>query len=364
MTCTDYKCASANCSGHGECVKGSCICNGNYTGSKCDSHTVIVIVTVDPEVPVVSIIPVGLNIEFKISIIELREITPAGNVAERVKLSSLNFSVDAGNSSWLYKAELSIGGNMQIEFSTSSQQRNLTFAGQNFTLSPNALKFAVSVGGWPFQNINNKLIIVTKAEALTSQPGCGGISDPTVKQVNESLVWTSSEYLGVTLFGRFLDNALVDNAPAPTKTTYDTLAGEYLITVPHFWNNVTVDPDFSVLVNPDKPLSTGGSVTSGCSLSVESPSSDFQTPLIATLVSVFGAAGLCVALMWIRKRRQENKLKKRLRGNKEKEEDRGSTKATSLLSKATKALSLKTYLGHSPLYKENNTSFNPLYAEH
>lgn len=363
MTCyPDYQC-QGNCSGRGECDKGVCICSAGYTGPKCDLQPMPANVTVNPHTPQVSITPTGLDVEFRISIIELREVTVQGSVVQKVILDSLNFSVTAGNSSWNYHAGMEIGGTLQIEFSTASEPRNITFANQTFVVGANALKFSVGVTVWPFQALQNKLIIVTKAEAIIPQTACNVPPEPTLKPVNDSLVWTSSEYLGVTLFGRFLQNALLDGEPAPSKTTYDTLAGEYLITLPHFWDVAIVDPDFSILMNPEKPPSTGSTITTGCNLVQESPGNNFATPVIATLVAVFGAAGLIMGFLLLRRRRQNKRTLKRLRGNKDEEKPEKTTKATALLAKATRVFSPKSHIGNSPLYKDNHTSFNPLYTE-
>eukprot|EP00026_Physarum_polycephalum_P001122 Phypoly_transcript_01123.p1 GENE.Phypoly_transcript_01123~~Phypoly_transcript_01123.p1 ORF type:complete len:1193 (+),score=170.81 Phypoly_transcript_01123:88-3579(+) len=246
----------------GACVQGQCVCPGNFTGPNCQSTSLPINITFNSTSPIVIVQPIDVNnggdstqVGYKISITELRELDPTGAIVRSVQLGTLSFiSVPTDNYTREYNASFSLVGkiptNVFVNFSSTPFSRNFTFADQDVNLVPYSIKFSVRVDNWPFTSARSRLAVVSQSTvSLITTDTCHGPS-VTPQNLNDNLVWVTSSFSGLTLYGKFLPNAIADGRLVTTTNTFNSSESEVSTLIPHFFDFAVIDPDYSVLLNP------------------------------------------------------------------------------------------------------------------
>jgi len=138
--------------------------------------------------------------------------------------------------------------------------------------------------------------------AATQQGPCGN-TEVTSQNIDGNLVWIKINVNGTSLFGRFLEYALVDGFRALSQISLLNESGQYVqVLLPHFWNTATVDPDYSI-------LSGDASSPSSCSNSIQ-PVLTWVTDVVTSAAVIVGVVAAVTAAILIsrhlRKRRFSN----------------------------------------------------------
>jgi len=124
-----------------------------------------------------------------------------------------------------------------------------------------------------------------------------------------NLRWFMIIVSNVSLYGQFLDKAIVDNR---IRTISYTLNSDQTVSaiLPHFWDTAYMDPQFSVLLG-DKNTGDCGAVKSG--------GSKVNKKLIAIIIPVVVGSillvelGIVLAQKYVKKKRKEKKKKEEVK---------------------------------------------------
>eukprot|EP00026_Physarum_polycephalum_P002460 Phypoly_transcript_02467.p1 GENE.Phypoly_transcript_02467~~Phypoly_transcript_02467.p1 ORF type:complete len:887 (+),score=102.50 Phypoly_transcript_02467:228-2663(+) len=232
------------CNGNGECVNGLCFCTGEFSGAACDQRTTPIVIGTNSTSPVIELS--SSNVKFSISLHEIREISSLGNVVQSFSLRTVNLSAQANNTQsdiFQYKIDFNNSAYMIITFTSIHTSTPTTFANQSFVLQPNSIKLTMEVYSWPFQVLRNQMQIIFGIDSSIPEACQSSVTDPSGNTRAFSFFLNGTEF-----YGRFLDNALVDNSPKPMLVHQQN--DQIILTLPHFWVYSIIDPDFSVLLVP------------------------------------------------------------------------------------------------------------------
>lgn len=250
------------------------------------------------------------QINFSVNFVRIQEIS-FGEVVASVPLNMQNISVASQTSgdvtTWNYNQNLDSGANIFLSLMTSTSATQISFANQTYALQPGVVKSTISVAYWPFKSIRNQLQIVTVLGTQQSEAGC---PQTTVKSDYSGNV-RSVQYTvgGVSMYSTLLQDALVDQEPSPLGVNFVTQNGSNLLimTLPHFWVNAVVDPDYSVLLDPTIYDSEDDCLGSSITEKQQKQNKQINTTIIV-VVSVAGGVVLAsagAATYWGWKKRRE-----------------------------------------------------------
>ncbi|EFA81354.1 hypothetical protein PPL_05337 [Heterostelium album PN500] len=299
----------STCNAHGSCINGVCRCDNGFSGYYCQSQlnpgVVILPNNTDPSPTI--IVRDGLNFTF--NIIAIQEIDELSSVVRELKTNKWLQSTTGNETSSIttYSLQTSTAGvdqiNATIEYSKNS--RLIEFAGQSTLYPENSLKLLISINNWSFKDRLNQLRILMESKA-TVDLGCSELNIDINNGSNVSYLTMMIDE--VTFYGRFLPYALADNKPILIQNQVVNQTKESVVvgmTLP-YCDSCVIDPDFSVLINPDKTASK-------CS------SKKFESWKIATIVVVCSVVILASAITSaivlrkkIRYSREEKKMETRM----------------------------------------------------
>eukprot|EP00026_Physarum_polycephalum_P001232 Phypoly_transcript_01233.p1 GENE.Phypoly_transcript_01233~~Phypoly_transcript_01233.p1 ORF type:complete len:1169 (+),score=148.62 Phypoly_transcript_01233:270-3509(+) len=276
-TCNPTKCPGSNdCSHHGTCVDGLCVCTGPWGGPACNhdnSNITLNVTSSDPGFTVTS----TNSIVFTITFSEMREVDQAGNIISSINLATRNYTFSQVNNTQNSSSpstaacdhcDLSTyvhttGGTKNKQYVSNNQLDNnatiefmiwqfleddtvVTFANKETHFAANTIKLAVQIRNWPFRALQHSLALVMDSEVNSEASTCVG----TGEDENRNLKWFTLYVDGVTLYGQFLNRTILDGQFRQVGFKLD---GEksVIALLPHFWVNAVVDPSFSVLLGAD-----------------------------------------------------------------------------------------------------------------
>jgi len=201
-----------------------------------------------------------------------------------VDLEGRNFSSSnestPGSDKWTFVTILDNQANITITIQHFTTSSSILFANTALALAANTLKLNVKIQNWPFSSSNNSLAVVLERPSSSDQ--IDSSSD-----VNGNLEWFTVTFNGTSLFGQFFPYAAVDGRTRILPFILNTSDGSVTALIPHFWQEVELDPNYSVLLESNQPANTEGT-----------PRSKNPTPTIlaAVLSTIFGTAVvICVA---------------------------------------------------------------------
>ncbi|KAN0033472.1 hypothetical protein ACTA71_007159 [Dictyostelium dimigraforme] len=334
-TDSTIKCLN-NCGGsiNGICnSNGECNCNENYIGPDCSTKLSNTSSTPPPLPPTqVLINPDGtttISNEDTIYLIYIDSITEIDFNNNQVPNSLINLKngwiIDNDNNNnttmsslmtRFYQNVNNISIIMTIESVESNNGKEFTFAGNQFTVSKDGFKLSLSVSNWNYKsNLNTLQIQMSSDVSLTegnriNQCIDSSNEDTNVETSSNSNVLQNVNYLkisknGKTLYGRFQDKMLSDGRSTTTITkiiSKDDKKVLISLDMPHC-NQCLLDPDFSVVINPDfKSSDSCGSTKNKRSWLIS----------VAVVVPIVGCA-LIITTFLLRKkimgiRKEENRI--------------------------------------------------------
>jgi len=163
------------------------------------------------------------------------------------------------------------GADLQVNISLKTEQSDVNFANTTFQLAPYSLKYSLQITNWPFATIRNQLGIIIQStggnSTSASSSTCGGSTsvENSAGNLLYFLVKSGDQYL----YGQMVPIIIIDGTFRNVSSVFLKETDDVMITIPHFWDQIVVDPNYSVLVgenvntlNPcekSNQLVTGGS---------------------------------------------------------------------------------------------------------
>jgi hypothetical protein len=244
---------------HGYCKEASCVCHNLYTGPTCNADSLPIHVNNSDSSPVVSVRVQGLaSTDFSISLSHIYEKDSAGDIWNPVNLTNTEFllttSVTSNYLFWNYTAQIFMRTSLQIYVFHFNKPDNFTFSGSTTEVGANTIKLAIFISDWPFRATQNALFVNFENSIATSS-AMQGLQPCAIEKrenSNNDLRWYKVTVGGVTMYSQMEDEAIVDGYVKPITFAYSS-ATTFAARIPFFWNNVTVDPNFSVLVEDSDP---------------------------------------------------------------------------------------------------------------
>ncbi|EGC33337.1 hypothetical protein DICPUDRAFT_154641 [Dictyostelium purpureum] len=259
-----------NCSSHGKCntSNGKCECYLGYTSFDCGSmlgggNKDNTITTTEPPTSNVDN-STGIvdfqneRINFKIFLKSLNEIDINNNIVNSYSLVS-DWTVNKTQSN-IYTFEQSPNQDEFKVISTIEQienDRSVSFAGIDFLLTNNSIKFTVLIKNYKYQSFLNTLQLEMESNTTElTKDDCNSketqLDTENLKnQYDLSYIKLSKN--NVDFVGRFINKVVSDSKPTFLTTSYTKLNDSVTITLhlPHCVNECLIDPDFSALLSSD-----------------------------------------------------------------------------------------------------------------
>eukprot|EP00026_Physarum_polycephalum_P004799 Phypoly_transcript_04823.p1 GENE.Phypoly_transcript_04823~~Phypoly_transcript_04823.p1 ORF type:complete len:514 (+),score=31.39 Phypoly_transcript_04823:492-2033(+) len=324
--CAATPCIPADCSQHGTCDAGVCVCTNPWGGSACDKDNSPVNLNFTSGGGV-QVSPDNIGISFLLTIASIVEQDTAGQSVDFLNITNQNYVFSPYNNTYansqstntsnyglcddcdltfyvrtdssetenkMYRYNVTLENGAYLEFMIwhfLDTNTEVSFANDTTHFFSNSFKFAMQLRNWPFKNLKNSLAIVFDAKA-SEDKACSAIHSN--KDENNNLKWYTINVKGVTLYGQFLNRAIVDGLYRSVSFSLNSDRSVTAI-LPHFWENMVLDPSFSVLV---------GSEDSSCR-----KSNKVNKKLIAILVPILAVLTVIIVVFIVMYPRLKSEVK-------------------------------------------------------
>eukprot|EP01113_Clastostelium_recurvatum_P004050 TRINITY_DN11795_c0_g1_i7.p1 TRINITY_DN11795_c0_g1~~TRINITY_DN11795_c0_g1_i7.p1 ORF type:complete len:1026 (+),score=183.29 TRINITY_DN11795_c0_g1_i7:94-3171(+) len=275
------------CSDHGSCVEGTCHCTGAWGGEACLHPTLPLNVTVNgTETTIVTRVNSTTTSSYNIVVLEIQEIDQAGVTVASHKLNKPSLKVPpshvhvffhlAAIESRRMDVPSSLGASPVVEFVTNITHEppsQLTvqlltvtrpskgkFGSHTFTLPANSIKCTFMISNYKFANTTNRLQLIVQQSTSTPRPPPSVPSSCQLVRTGanmQSSSPSSDEQMGrisipsedgSTLYAQFPNYLILDGREAVSRVNH--MGGGLVgISVPHFQDDVIIDPNFSVILD-------------------------------------------------------------------------------------------------------------------
>ncbi|KAF2072766.1 hypothetical protein CYY_005912 [Polysphondylium violaceum] len=248
----------------GYCMSASigCVCYPPYSGEDCSN--ILGGGTgseIDPNSP-----SAGANnnkFSYHVKVVELKELSLNGELLYNFKFNDWSFFNLSTTSSekYLYRSRFvhkSMTTAVSVQVELFNQTSQVIFAGKEFFMSPNSIKYTIDISPYDFTNSINFLQLVMQADfSLESDNGTCSTIETGESSVNSEFIKlkVNDHYL----YSRFVKLGLIDSKPQMVQnlilnsTASNTTSAQLITTVgiqiPYFSRSVSLDPDFSVLID-------------------------------------------------------------------------------------------------------------------
>ncbi|KAF2078105.1 hypothetical protein CYY_000576 [Polysphondylium violaceum] len=291
-----YGASDVECQGNGKCVNGYCLCNTGYIGLFCQqtistSKPDVILPEPDVKEPSTTFGNEKSTVDFKVSVIELREIdfkgqlvkstTPVWTLSssqpEKEYVYSSGFETKTNiilqnNKKKLLGAEdhppqaTPQESKLVVTMNLFQESQVVEFANTSIQVEPGSIKYTVQINGYPFSSALNYLQVVFGIQALPSQPvidACAPLNnsvvetDPNIADIKWLQMTRGNSYM----VGKILNRALVDNKIVYSQFHHQ-VSGDNSVNIianlPYFKTSATLDPNFSAMldVTSDSKLPT------------------------------------------------------------------------------------------------------------
>ncbi|KAN0003891.1 hypothetical protein ACTFIZ_010044 [Dictyostelium cf. discoideum] len=266
----------------GLCSSNGCVCYPPWIGNDCNSQVVIIpqpsTNTFQPstEIPIIDNSnnnqPSGINYLYKslISIVSIRELDFNGNQINSYPFDQWIFTEIRQNKSQYFTSIKNnpisstitpLITNITVILEWFKDSTTIEFANNNITMYPSSIKYTIEISEYKFSNQLNNLQLVMSASFESSKTNdiC------SLKDFGETSNGDNSNYFKIqiddhSLYGRFIKRAIIDSKISTienvlldskmnsiqTASSSQSFIG---ITIPNYQKSITIDPDFSVLLD-------------------------------------------------------------------------------------------------------------------
>ncbi|KYQ92803.1 EGF-like domain-containing protein [Tieghemostelium lacteum] len=270
ITFTDYvqkvqPCVN-NCSGNGVCTNQGCICVPPWTGPECLSivhnETTVTLSDNSPEITFTSNPSTNVSLSTVISFLQLREMKFDQTVLKVFNLSLWNltkFEEDSQVQKSTYTTDfenLGLVTTLNLTISFFKVAKTITFANQDFVMSPNVIKFTLSFSPYRFDNHLStlQLVMLNQMKSLIVQDQCSSSQVGYTNADSSDTSWIEIGINDYSLYGKFLKYGLIDDRLTHIRQSIisqEDLGDQSTISIglsiPHFKFKAIIDPDFSIL---------------------------------------------------------------------------------------------------------------------
>ncbi|KAN0024012.1 hypothetical protein ACTFIV_008405 [Dictyostelium citrinum] len=277
----------SNCGGssQGNCVAdNTCSCINSWIGSDCTSKPLEgVSINVNPNAPSASLDQddgSGFKLSSLINLYQIREISSISNkVLYQYDLQDKWVAVKQPSptpNTFIYSNTLT-NAKSSVIYATIAiydKQSTFEFAGEQYSINPNSIKFTINITNYKVENVLNNLELIMQAQLNSSQTDdiCSKKENTTTDNSDQLTIQLNNK----SLYCRFLNSALLDGVTVVNNLTHVNLNSEfqalvkpnsgqyfYGIILPVFENFVLIDPDFSLLLQSNSVSSEDGGLCTG-----------------------------------------------------------------------------------------------------
>ncbi|EGC33751.1 hypothetical protein DICPUDRAFT_36225, partial [Dictyostelium purpureum] len=180
-----------------------------------------------------------------------------------------------------------------------------SFAGLEFKLDKGSIKISVSIHNYNYQSPLNtlQLQMISNVSDTTSND-CNSKSASTSTSIldNQTLNYISINKDNKILYGRFINRAISDGHTTLITTSLISSQNESVtigINIPHCRTSCYIDPDFSVIMNPDFKQNCNNN------------SKKYVIP-VAVVAGCIGLSAIAVTIYFIHKRKVDKEFSKKI----------------------------------------------------
>ncbi|KYQ92988.1 hypothetical protein DLAC_05592 [Tieghemostelium lacteum] len=321
-------CSSPTCSGHGTCLAGTCYCTGRWSGETCNQQTIDSPTNPNTTSPGIIITPNSTNEDIStlmaISIAGFNEIGVDGSVVTANIFTNWTYTQSSSDVSdnFFYTSKISPSSNITVLLQVFKIETIVKFAGQDDTLPPNGLKYSVNITNYPWKSQLNTGQLIIKSELATQvqdETFCSGFNQTQIGEGTgaDDIRWIKISQGNYTVYGKFGNRAMVDGRQVLINNVVTggdiTLGGNITssslvgVNVPHFYKIVEIDPNFSVLLNPDYQ-----SESESQHLCEKKKERKWLIPVVCTIAGVVAICLVVVGIWYYKKRKLDKMLKNSL----------------------------------------------------
>ncbi|EFA77533.1 EGF-like domain-containing protein [Heterostelium album PN500] len=270
--------SSCTCSVNGKCdpISRRCVCLEGWIGANCDikyekpSGGNPPDIIPNPNDPSIIVVDGGSdNSFFTFSLNKIIEKTSEETIVTIVELTGLNWTLsktinqtivhpttgtNITMNQYSYNTTHPKAQSISITFTQILPINNQTipdypmeFAGEKFNLTAGSLKYQIDVKRWNFTSRLNVLEIQSSINSPYDE-----CYDSNLMYSGETSTFILEQADGHIVYGRISDRAILDTIPRVTKVEVSAQNESTTIIsmiVSHFDNEMTIDPDFSLLIN-------------------------------------------------------------------------------------------------------------------
>ncbi|KYR02439.1 hypothetical protein DLAC_11471 [Tieghemostelium lacteum] len=276
-------------SSNGDCVNSICICKNEWRGNDCLSRTVInpepFINTTNPTIDngFNTTSPDGDDVQLNalIAIVALQEFSFNSTLLHHYPLVNWTFTniTSQVNSAiyneYLYETTINpitsvYNTSIKVYIQWFKQEYTVEFANQQLVMYPSTLKYRIELSPYQFESELNHLEVIFSASFENDKEDSCAIKE-------SGSTTSESDFLKLqlnshSLYGRFIKRAVIDgrtreignkfNEDSTNTGSTTKLTESVSIIIPHYTNSVSMDPDFSLLLDSNTAVDKEGSCNS------------------------------------------------------------------------------------------------------
>ncbi|KAM9969489.1 hypothetical protein ACTFIR_001324 [Dictyostelium discoideum] len=312
-----FKCIN-NCSGKGICSNDmTCNCNKDYTGVSCNQYSpdlgLSMTMNTSKNQPSIDLGSFSTNSSstlndytkssgYSILIPYIQEIDFNGKLVKNYTFTTDSWSLlSVENNILIYNTTLTEYSKVLVELETITVATTREWAGQLLNLPDHSIKYSVRIENYTFvSNLNNLQLVYQASPSSKLSTEC---------EIKQSIAWGAKKSTDmhwvtlpnnqVSLYGKFSNYLIADGRIVSTSNEgleFGTTI-QVKVNIPFFKEYIELDPDFSVLVDPN----FNEDEYDECGIKIEN-SSNYNDKRkwilpVAVVVSVVGAAIVVTVLM-------------------------------------------------------------------
>ncbi|KYQ91923.1 EGF-like domain-containing protein [Tieghemostelium lacteum] len=305
-----------------QCINNTLVCNQGYTGDDCSSKIIYVKPPVlngtspSSNTTDTTELPNGDTIAHTslISVVEIRELSGITNeIIQSYVFENWTYTA-IGENQYEYNTTFSVGHvtksnstNITVVVQFFPEATTLSFANTTINMNPSTLKYKITMSSYPFTSPLNKLQIIMSAQFQVQVPSdqdlCSVVEFGGDADVNND--YLRLQVNDISLYGKFIKIALLDYRPIAIENIMidpnpqdSIIETKVAIQVPHYYDNLVMDPDFSLLVDTK---SASEKTTSTCEIKSKGLSKS-QLAGIIVGASVFGLVIILISVYLLYKK--------------------------------------------------------------